>query len=72
MTSAEVAVDVVRFNNWLIANYASLPQERLPGPREHAYLLIDSILKTRQAEGRTTPTEFERFALGTLVNWATF
>src|SRR5438093_9318107 len=71
MSTAEVAVDSVRFNNWLVEHHASIPNDRLTGPREHAYLLIDSVLKIHQAEGRAEFNEFERTVLAQSFNWAT-
>lgn len=71
MTTAEVVVDVTRFNNWLIEKHASLPSDRIAGVREHAYLLVDSILKGQRADQRSTFNDFEKFALKTLFNWAT-
>ena len=71
MSTAEVAVDLTRFNNWLNEKHASVPDERKPVIREHAYLLIDSVLKARQAEGRTEFNDFDKMALTMMLNWAT-
>jgi len=71
MDHTEVVVDVMRFNNWLVDNHASIPKDQIAGTREHAYLLIDSILKGQRAEGRTTFNDFDTFALETLFNWST-
>jgi hypothetical protein len=71
MTTAEVAVEVTRFNNWLVDNQAAIPKDKVAGTREHVYLLIDSILKGQRAEDRSTFNDFETFALNTLFNWAT-
>jgi hypothetical protein len=70
MSTAEVAVDFTRFNNWLVEKKHPSSEE-LPPIREHTYLLIDSILKIRQSEGRTAFNDFERFSLEQLFNLAT-
>jgi len=71
MTRTEWVVDLTRFNNWLNENHGTLPEDRVAGPREHAYLLIDSILRDRQSEQRHDFSEIERVGLRTLFNWAT-
>lgn len=70
MSTAEVAVDFTRFNNWLAGRIGSLTPDRFAGPREHAYLLIDSILKQKRSEGRSEFNGFEKMTLGTLFGWA--
>ena len=69
MSTAEVAVDLVRFNNWLVEQTPPR-SEGYPPIREHAYLLVDSILKIRKSEGRETFNDFERVSLATLFNFA--
>lgn len=69
MATAEIAVDLARFNNWLGEQKHPSP-EQYPPIREHAYLLVDSILKVRQSEGRAAFDEFERAALEQLFNLA--
>lgn len=70
MDWATVVVDFTRFNNWLGNKHASLTPGQVPSVREHTYLLIDSVLKNRQGEGRTAFNDFEHFSLRTLFNWA--
>lgn len=71
MNTAEVAVELTRFNNWLIGRHATIPGEKLPAIREHAYLIIDSIMKGQRAENRSEFNDFERSSLKTLFNWGT-
>ena len=71
MTTAEVAVELARFNNAMSDRAASLPQERTLAAREHAYLLVDSILKIQHAEGRTEFNDFEKLGLATMFDLAT-
>jgi len=62
MSTAELAVDLARFNNWLVEQKPPEP-EQYALIREHDYLLIDSVLKIRKHEGRAAFNEFERVAL---------
>lgn len=70
MSTAEVAVDLARFNNWVV-DHDDFGPDAVPPVREHAYLLIDSILKNRQHEGRTAFNGFESMALQQLFNLST-
>jgi hypothetical protein len=70
MSSAEVVVDFAKFNNWLVEHQQANPRS-FPQIREHAYLLVDSVLKLRQSEGRADLTEFDRVVLTEMFNWST-
>src|SRR5437762_11901095 len=63
MTTAEMAVDVAQYNNWLGENHASIPKDKIAVIREHAYVLIDSILRGQRAENRSVFNDSEKFAL---------
>jgi TonB family protein len=71
LSSAEVAAELARFNDYLIERHASIPPDGFPTVREHAYLLIDSVLKGQRAEGRSKFSDFEKQSLATLFNWST-
>ena len=71
MTRAEMVVDSVKFNNWLIENHVGLEGNQLQGVKEHAYLLIDTVVKDRHSEGRGEFSEHELFVLRTILNWGT-
>ncbi len=68
--TVEVLVDVMHFNNWLVEK-RDLTAAEYPPIREHAFLLIDSILKIRQQEGRTSFNESERFMVEQMFNLST-
>ncbi len=68
---AQVAVEAVLYNEWLINNYASLATpERLKGPREHLYYLIDSWVKMTYARDKVVfPVEHDP-VLQIFFSWA--
>jgi len=53
---AQVLVETIALNNWLLANIQNLNYEQMKGPREHLYYLIDSRVKQiYAAEGQVIP-----------------
>ena len=68
---AQVAVEAVRYNEWPINNYASLTTpERLKGPREHLYYLIDSWVKMTYARDKVVLPVDHDPVLQTFFSWA--
>jgi hypothetical protein len=67
---AQLAVETVAINNWLIANYGKLTQEEIRGPREHLYYLIDSRVKQVLSESGSAALPDDDLILRTLFFWA--
>jgi hypothetical protein len=67
---AQVAVEVATFNNWLNSNYSTLNVDRMKGPREHLYYLIDSRVKSIYARDQVVFPPQQDLVLRTLFLWS--
>jgi hypothetical protein len=68
--AAQVAVDTVRINNWLVENHEKLGKDQQARVREHLYYLIDSRIKQQfAATGSILPKEPD-LQLQLLLSWA--
>lgn len=67
---AEVAVETTALNNWLNANITKLAPERMSGPREHLYYLIDSRIKHLYAEEGSVVPKGSDLILELLFSWS--
>lgn len=69
---AQVIVETMALNNWLVSNVQRLSYEEMKGPREHLYYLIDSRVKQIYAEERRILPIGDDPILEILFSWSEY
>lgn len=69
-TGPQVLAESVKLNNWLVNHYGKLSADRMKGPREHLYYLIDSRVKEIYANSKQVMPPGPDPVLAGLFGWA--